>query len=76
MIVLGIETSCDETAAALVNTNYEILSECIYSQVKIHKEYLGVVPELAARSHVDHCDKVIYEVLKKANLSVFEIDAI
>ena len=76
MIVLGIETSCDETAAAVVNSNHEILSECIYSQIKIHEEYLGIVPELAARSHVDHCDKVIAEVLKKSNLSIFDMDAI
>ena len=76
MIVLGIETSCDETAAAVVNSDREVLSDCIHSQIKIHEEYLGVVPELAARSHVDHCDKVINEVLEKANLSVFEIDAV
>ena len=72
MIVLGIETSCDETAAAIVNSDRKILSESIYSQIKTHEKYLGVVPELAARSHIDHCDKVIKDVINKANLSISE----
>ena len=76
MIVLGIETSCDETAAALVSSDRKILSESIYSQIKDHKEYLGVVPELAARSHIDHCSKVIKDALNKANLSISQIDGI
>jgi len=76
MIVLGIETSCDETAAALVSSDRKILSESIYSQIKTHKEYLGVVPELAARSHIDHCSKVIKDALNKANLSISQIDGI
>ena len=76
MIVLGIETSCDETAAAIVNSDRKILSESIYSQIKTHEKYLGVVPELAARSHIDHCDKVIKDVINKANLSIKQIDAI
>tara|TARA_B100000686_G_scaffold101382_1_gene108587 strand:+ start:32658 stop:33689 length:1032 start_codon:yes stop_codon:yes gene_type:complete len=76
MIILGIETSCDETAAAIVNSNHEILSESIHSQIKIHEKYLGVVPELAARSHVDYCDKVVSKVLAEANLSIFDLDAV
>ena len=76
MIVLGIETSCDETASAIVNSDREILSESIYSQIKTHEEYLGVVPELAARSHIDHCDKVIKDTIEKANISIKDIDAI
>ena len=76
MIVLGIETSCDETAAAIVDSEHQILSESIYSQIKIHEKYLGVVPELAARSHIDQCDKVIIDTINKANLSISEIDAI
>ena len=67
MIVLGIETSCDETASAIVNSDRQILSESIYSQIKTHEEYLGVVPELAARSHIDHCDKVIKSTIEKRN---------
>ena len=62
MIVLGIETSCDETAAAIVNSEHKILSESIHSQLDTHRKYLGVVPELAARSHVDLCDKIIMDV--------------
>jgi len=76
MIVLGIETSCDETAAAIVDSEHQILSESIYSQIKIHEKYLGVVPELAARSHIDRCDKVIIDTINKANLSLSKIDAI
>ena len=76
MIVLGIETSCDETAAAVVNSERKILSESIYSQIETHAEYLGVVPELAARSHIDHCSKVIKDAINKANLSIDKIDAI
>ena len=58
MIVLGIESSCDETAAALVNEKREILAETVLSQEE-HKIYGGVVPEIAARSHLDHIDDVI-----------------
>ncbi len=76
MIVLGIETSCDETASAIVSSNHSILSESIYSQIKTHEKYLGVVPELAARSHIDHCDKVIKDSIDKANISIKDIDAI
>ena len=58
MIVLGIETSCDETAAAIVNGR-TILSNLVYSQVAEHGPYGGVVPEIAARSHVHHLDTLI-----------------
>ena len=67
MIVLGIETSCDETAAAVVSSEREILSESIYSQIKTHEKYLGVVPELAARSHIDHCSAVVKPTNKPPN---------
>ena len=76
MIVLGIETSCDETAAAVVSSEREILSESIYSQIKTHEKYLGVVPELAARSHIDHCSAVVKDAINKANLSISQVDAI
>ena len=76
MIVLGIETSCDETAAAVVSSEREILSESIYSQIKTHEKYLGVVPELAARSHIDHCSVVVKDAINKANLSISQVDAI
>ena len=70
MIVLGIETSCDETASAIVTSDHKILSESIYSQIKTHEKYLGVVPELAARSHINHCDKVIRDTIDKADISI------
>ena len=58
MIVLGIESSCDETAAAIVSDKREILGESLLSQEE-HKAFGGVVPEIAARSHLDHIDDVI-----------------
>ena len=76
MIVLGIETSCDETAAAIVNSEHEILSESIHSQLDTHRKYLGVVPELAARSHVELCDKIIMDVFNKTDFAIKDIDAI
>ena len=76
MIVLGIETSCDETAAALVNSEYKVLSETIHTQTEVHEKYLGVVPELAARSHIEYCDKVITETFKKSGISLKDIDAV
>ena len=75
MIVLGIESSCDETAAAIVNDKKEILGESLLSQEE-HKAYGGVVPEIAARSHLEHIDEIIESCIKKANIKLEEIDAI
>ncbi len=75
MIVLGIESSCDETAAALVNDNKEILSSVVLTQSE-HKTFGGVVPEIAARAHLDHIDEIIEETFSKAGLSPSEIDAV
>jgi N6-L-threonylcarbamoyladenine synthase len=75
MIILGIETSCDETAVAIVDDKKNILSHVINSQIAMHKEYGGVVPELAARSHVEVLDNLILDALKKANKKFEEIDA-
>ena len=75
MIVLGIESSCDETAAALVNEKREILAETVLSQEE-HKIYGGVVPEIAARSHLDHIDDVIEHTFHKAGIRPEEVDAI
>lgn len=74
MKVLGIETSCDETAVAIVDDQKNILGHVINSQIDIHKEYGGVVPELAARSHADILDKLILKCLKDANLTFEDID--
>lgn len=76
MKILGIETSCDETAAAIVDDQKNILSSVINSQVKLHEQYGGVVPELAARSHAEILDKIIKQALKDANLELKDIDAI
>ncbi len=76
MIVLGIETSCDETSASLVSSKKEILSNIISSQIDIHRPYGGVVPEIASRSHVEKIDKVIEISLNKAKISLKEVDAI
>ncbi len=76
MLVLGIESSCDETCAAIVDDKKNILSNITKSQIDIHKEFGGVVPEIAARSHVEIIDKVILKSLKDANIKIEEIDAI
>lgn len=71
MIILGIETSCDETAAAVIDgrgDNIKILSDVVYSQINIHKKYCGVVPEAAAREHVLKIIPVIDRALKKAGI--------
>ena len=75
MIVLGIESSCDETAAALVNEKKEILGEALLSQEE-HKAFGGVVPEIAARSHLDHIDNILEQCFAKTNLTLSDVDAI
>lgn len=76
MLVLGIESSCDETAAAIVRDGTEILSSVISSQIELHKPFGGVVPELAAQNHLEKIDPIVDEALKKANVSLEEIEAI
>lgn len=76
MKILGIETSCDETAVAIVDDQKNILAQVINSQIKLHEQYGGVVPELAARSHIEVLDSLIVEVLQKANLKLSDLDAI
>jgi N6-L-threonylcarbamoyladenine synthase len=75
MLVLGIESSCDETAAALVNDKKEILSSVVLTQSE-HKNFGGVVPEIAARAHLENIDEIIDETFKKANLKPQDIDAV
>lgn len=75
MIILGIETSCDETAVAIVNDKKQILSHIVNSQIDLHQEFGGVVPELAARSHSDIIDKLVFKALENAKLSLDDIDA-
>ena len=75
MIVLGIESSCDETAAAIVNDQRQILGECVLTQLE-HKPFGGVVPEIAARAHLDHIEDILAETFKKARLQPQDIDAV
>jgi N6-L-threonylcarbamoyladenine synthase len=76
MIILGIESSCDETAAAIVQDGRRLLSNVIVSQIDIHSEYGGVVPEIAARSHIEAINPVIRRALADAELTWNDIDAI
>jgi N6-L-threonylcarbamoyladenine synthase len=76
MIILGIETSCDETAAAVVRNGKEILSGVVASQVSIHGPYGGVVPELASRKHLEYIIPVIESALERAGVSMEELDAL
>ncbi|MGE5327712.1 MAG: tRNA (adenosine(37)-N6)-threonylcarbamoyltransferase complex transferase subunit TsaD [Thiobacillus sp.] len=76
MKVLGIETSCDETAAAIVEDGRRLLSNVVNSQIDIHKVYGGVVPEVAARSHIEVINPVIDQAIDDANLTWDDIDAI
>ncbi len=73
---MGIESSCDETAAALVRNGREILSDVVLSQIDIHRLYGGVVPEIASRNHVEAIDVVVKEALRGAGMSLADIDAI
>src|SRR6056297_3162946 len=74
--ILGIETSCDETAASVVADGNEILSSVVASQVDLHKRFGGVVPEVASRAHIEAIYPVITEALEKANCDIKDIDAV
>ena len=73
--VLGIETSCDETAVAIVDDHKNILAHSLNSQIKIHQEFGGVVPEVAARGHIEVLDDLIEDALRQANLKLSDIAA-
>jgi N6-L-threonylcarbamoyladenine synthase len=75
-LLLAIETSCDETAAAVVRNGREVLSNIISSQIELHKLYGGVVPEIASRKHIEKVNQVIEEALTEAGVTLDEIDAI
>jgi len=76
LIILGIESSCDETAAAVVEDGHRILSSVVSSQIGIHRPYGGVVPELASRQHVKVIIPVVSEALQRADLDMSGVDAI
>src|SRR3546814_10577070 len=76
LVVLGIETSCDETAAAVVTARGEFLANLVLSQLDEHRPYGGVVPEIAARSHLDHIDRLVGEAMQQAGLTFAELDGV
>ncbi len=76
VLCLGIESSCDETSAAIVDSDRNILSHIIYSQIPEHQKYGGVVPELAARAHILAIDTVVRQTLDKAGKTIDDIDVI
>ncbi len=79
-VILGIETSCDETAASIIQENDtakpNILSNIVSSQIDVHKEFGGVVPELAARSHIEKIDLIVKKAIYESGKNLSEIDAI
>ena len=77
--ILGIESSCDETAVSIIeenNNKTKILSNIVSSQVDVHKEFGGVVPELAARSHIEKIDLIAKKAIKDSNIKIEDIDAV
>ena len=79
-LILGIESSCDETAASLITENEQgnpvVLSNIISSQIEVHKEFGGVVPELAARSHIEKIDWIVQKAINESGRKIEEIDAV
>ena len=76
MLILSLETSCDETAAAVVCDGRKVLSNAVYTQISIHAEYGGVVPELASRKHVEKLCAVTDSALSQAGVQRSDIDAV
>lgn len=75
MLIFGIESSCDETACAIVENGRKVISNVVFSQIKTHQKFGGVVPEVAAREHLDSIGLVIKETFEQANIKPSEIDA-
>lgn len=76
MLILGIETSCDETAAAIVDADRRIRANIVHSQIAAHLPYGGVVPEIAARAHLEHLNEIIRRALSDAGVTLASIDAV
>lgn len=76
IITLGIETSCDETAAAVYHSTQGLLSSTLYSQIELHKNFGGVVPELASRSQLEKINPIVQQALEKAQLTLDDIDVV
>lgn len=75
-LVLGIESSCDETSVAVVKNGREVLSNVIDTQIKIHEQFGGVVPEIASRNHIEAISRVTKLALEQANVKLEDIDVI
>lgn len=75
-IILAIESSCDETAAAVIKNGREVLSNVVSTQIAIHQKFGGVVPEVASRKHMEYINIVISEALEQAQLSLQDINAV
>ena len=76
MRILALETSCDETAAAIVEDGRRILSNVVFSQIDLHELYGGVVPEIASRAHMEACDRVVDQALREAGMALDAVDAL
>ena len=76
VLILSIESSCDETSIAVVRNGREVLSNIVSSQIDIHKLYGGVVPEIASRNHIKNISTVLDEAIKEAKISLKDIDAV
>lgn len=74
--ILGIESSCDETAAAVVENGRVVLSDAVFSQIALHAPYGGVVPEIASRSHIEKIDAVVTHAMEQAGLALTDLDAV
>ncbi len=76
ILILGIESSCDETSVSVVKNGREVLSNVINSQIDIHTEYGGVVPEIASRCHTEVINQIAKQALKEANVTMEDIDVV
>ena len=72
----SLETSCDETAAAVIENGRKILSNVVFSQIDLHELYGGVVPEIASRAHMEACDRVVDQALREAGMSLQDVDVL
>ncbi|MEG0823478.1 MAG: tRNA (adenosine(37)-N6)-threonylcarbamoyltransferase complex transferase subunit TsaD, partial [Erysipelotrichaceae bacterium] len=75
-LILAIESSCDETAVAIIKNGKDIVSNIVATQIDVHKEFGGVIPEVASRIHVENISMVIKRALDEAKMSVADVDAI
>ena len=75
-VIMAIESSCDETACAIIKNGHEICANVVSTQIKIHEKFGGVVPEVASRKHLEYIDIVIEEALSESGYTFDELDAV